>query len=277
MLKSILVPLDGSPATAAATDFAGLIARAHGASLTGLGVVDTPTITAGASAPVGGASFKHERDGALIEDARAKIGSFITTFGKTCTEAAVMHQTQVVEELPYAAINRIGRSHDLIVIGRDTCFHFETSDRPGETLGHLVRDSSAPLCVVTGESAAVETVLIAVDSATPSARTVQLFAHLGLCAEAAINVVSVDADTAVARARCAATADYLRLHGFEATVQPIVSLGKPDRAILDRATSCGAGMIVMGAHGGGKVHEFFFGGTTRRVLQESPVPVFIHH
>ena len=277
MLKTILVPLDGSAATIAASHFASLVARVQGATLTGLGVVDVPTIVAGSATPVGGASYKTERDHALIDDAKKKIGTFVATFDRTCTAAGVVHQTQIEEGLPYSVINRIGRSHDLIVIGRDTCFHFETSDRPGETLGRLLRDSSAPLCIVPGDVPEVKATIVAVDSATPSARTVQLFAHLRLWPDATVTVVSVDADANLARQRSDTTADYLRLHGYTATSLPIVSSERPGRSILETAAKLGAGLVVMGAHGGGAVHELFFGGTAKKVLRDSAVPVFIHH
>jgi nucleotide-binding universal stress UspA family protein len=54
-----------------------------------------------------------------------------------------------------------------------------------------------------------------------------------------------------------------------------VERGRPDQVILEEARRLGADVIVMGSHGHSSVGELFVGSTAHRVVQRSPVPVFL--
>jgi nucleotide-binding universal stress UspA family protein len=53
--------------------------------------------------------------------------------------------------------------------------------------------------------------------------------------------------------------------------------GSAAEAILERASALGAQMIVMGAYGRPRLEEFLIGSVTRRLLTESPAPLFLYH
>ena len=78
----ILVCLEGSASTHRAVDVAIDLARTLPAGLVGLAIVDAPDIVAGAATPIGGASYRRDRDAALLADAhqhaRAWISNFLT-------------------------------------------------------------------------------------------------------------------------------------------------------------------------------------------------------
>lgn len=276
-MKSALVTLDGSSSSNDARKYAIELATRFGFRLGGLGVVDVPTIEAGAAAPIGGGSFKADRDQALIEDARKKVKTFLSAFGRACTAAKVDHTSRAIDGLPYDVINRESRRDDVVIIGSNTCFHFETCDDPGETLGELVKDSSRPLLVVPPKRRKGATTLVATDGRTASARAVQMFVQLGLFRDHPAHVLNVCSDEDEARHHCEVTASHLRLHGFDVTEHPIASPANPEDVILEHIESLDADLVVMGAHGGGILHDFFFGGTASRVLSKATAPVFVHH
>lgn len=277
MLKSALVALDGSEASEVAQAFAIDFARRFNCRLEGLGIVDVPTIEAGGLAPIGGAMFKHARDEALISDARGKVTSFLGAFDTACTDAGVSHFIEDREGLPYTVIDRQARAHDLIIIGRDTRFHFETDDRKRETLGRLLRDSARPLIAIPRQRATGKATLIATDDRSPSARSVQLFAQLGLYVDQPVYVLSVDKHPEEASRRCHVSAEYLRLHGYEAKELPITASGGPEDIILKEIQGNDVGLVVMGTDGGHGLKDLIFGSTTSEVLRETTVPIFIHH
>lgn len=277
MLKSVLLPLDRSPASESARDFAiGLVAR-RDALVEGLVVVDVPTITAGAAAPIGGAAFKHRRDDALIDDARMQLAESLADFERACRLAVVMHRATNLDGVPYDVINDRARLHDLIVIGRGTCFHFETSEAFDVTLGKLLKDSARPLFVVPGEIPQGGPVIVAADGGLPSARSVLLFAQFELHKDDSIHVVSI-ADSEEQAKDCAEiTADYLRVHGYAAQGVGVASGEQPWAIILDQIVSQSARALVMGAHSARGLRDFFFGSTASKLINGSTVPIFIHH
>jgi nucleotide-binding universal stress UspA family protein len=69
---------------------------------------------------------------------------------------------------------------------------------------------------------------------------------------------------------------YLARHGVAAEIHPTpYSTGEAGAAILDLAKRQGCDMIVMGAYGHARWREILFGGATRHVLMQSPVPVLV--
>jgi len=72
-------------------------------------------------------------------------------------------------------------------------------------------------------------------------------------------------------------ADQLAWHGIPAEVRSIAPGADASESILEAAHRFGADLLVMGGYGHSRAREFVFGGFTRRVLQDSPLPVLMSH
>ncbi|SFT11132.1 Universal stress protein family protein [Sulfitobacter marinus] len=73
-------------------------------------------------------------------------------------------------------------------------------------------------------------------------------------------------------------AKWLTHHGCSVTVQQYPSGGQPvGDCILDHAKESGADMIVMGSYGHSRTREAIFGGTTRTLVEQTDLPVFLAH
>lgn len=71
---------------------------------------------------------------------------------------------------------------------------------------------------------------------------------------------------------------HLARRGLTVELQNIDSAGRPaSTCLLDAARAAGADMIVMGGYGRTRFSEMVFGGVTREMLHESPVPVLMSH
>lgn len=70
---------------------------------------------------------------------------------------------------------------------------------------------------------------------------------------------------------------YLRRHGVRA--RKFAAHGGVSVAddLLSAARSVGAGLIVMGAYGHGRIREMLFGGVTRHMIDHSPIPMLMAH
>jgi nucleotide-binding universal stress UspA family protein len=72
-------------------------------------------------------------------------------------------------------------------------------------------------------------------------------------------------------------AQYLSRHGIHAQVRNIEDgITPPDRLIREECIRWSADYVVMGAYGHGRLMEAF-GGVTRRMLADSPVPMVLGH
>ena len=71
---------------------------------------------------------------------------------------------------------------------------------------------------------------------------------------------------------------YLALHGLSAETHLIDAHNAPvGMVLLEAATDMGSGLLVMGGYGHSRIREFILGGTTRRILSNARIPVFIAH
>ncbi|MBD8892687.1 universal stress protein [Roseibium litorale] len=73
-------------------------------------------------------------------------------------------------------------------------------------------------------------------------------------------------------------ATVLARHGLKITVQSVVSADRPvSCALQDSARELGVDLIVMGAYGHSRLRENILGGTTREMLEQTTIPLFLSH
>jgi nucleotide-binding universal stress UspA family protein len=71
-------------------------------------------------------------------------------------------------------------------------------------------------------------------------------------------------------------AAYLARHGVKVAVDRLPSSGQSVAAVLSRhAADMDAELMVMGAYGHSRLRERIFGGVTRSILDEPPLPIFM--
>jgi nucleotide-binding universal stress UspA family protein len=277
MLKSILVGLDGSPFATAATELGIRWAQQFDALLAGLGIIDLPTISGPQAVPLGGMAFKEQRDESLAGEARRKVETALQAFAQRCAEAGVSCASHIATGLPAEQILLEAQRCDLILLGQQTYFQFETQSGPDETLPHVVKHSPRPVVAVPEKSRDGSAVVVAYDGSLQAARTLQTFQGTGLSRSHDVFVVCIHPDPTEA-AKCAQRAfEFLRFHDIAAHSRAIGTSDAPAQTILELVESLDAGLLVMGAYGQPTLKEFFFGSVTRTVLEQSPVPVFLYH
>jgi nucleotide-binding universal stress UspA family protein len=95
----------------------------------------------------------------------------------------------------------------------------------------------------------------------------------------AVTVLSIgSADVIETEYQGANVTRHLARHGINATAAACAAAesGVGD-ALLSRAADLGADLIVMGAYGHSRIHEWLLGGVTRHVLRHMTVPVLMAH
>lgn len=275
-LRTILVGLDGSPEGQMAVELGLRWARATGAGLVGLGIVDEPTIRRAEPVPLGAGSFKRERDDKRVEDARRRIEELLQDFARRCGEQDVA--SAVVERvgLPHEQIALEEERHDLVVLPRRSHFHLETERGPDDTVERVLRNSSRPVVTVPGQRWGSGPVVVAYHGGVHAARALQAFQALGIESEAEVVVISVHRDEAEAVERADGAMAFLASHGVLARRTTVADRGSAATSILRAADEMDARMLVAGRGGSHRVAELFSGSVTRTLLCDARMPVFLY-
>jgi len=285
MIRSILLALDTTEASTLAQHLAirvcQEIASRPGACgravhVTGVAVVDRPSIERPEPAPIGGGAFKVERDEAMLAHAHEKLTEILDRFEAQCRAAGIPCSTVRAEGLPYEQIQQEARSHDLIMIGKDTNFHFETSTETGDTVRRLLKASPRPVVVVPATVEKGTNVVIAYDGSLQSSHALHLWTLLDLRAhDSVVHLVSISVKRDEAELRCQEAATLLSYHDIEARTHPIESDAGLAEVIEEHAAEWSPKLVVMGAYGVGGIRAAFFGSETRAMLESSRSLLFL--
>jgi len=196
--------------------------------------------------------------------------------GRDTRVSAVWHEVegngreQTIEEALY---------NDLVVFARPP----KPEDLTSIGVGDVLVDSGRPLLLAPAAACPhpISNVVIAWKDTAPSARAVSAAMPLLTKAERIhiLHVAENREEEPQGPAPTERLADYLRRHGMRPQVGKLFFENRdPCEVLLEAAErKLQAGLLVMGAYGHSRAREFIFGGFTRKVLHDAPLPVFLSH
>jgi len=230
----------------------------------------------GAYAAVVSDAWYEERQ-ADMERLNRRIAAVTVLLAKTTLSTDVVGE---YSELAWAdeAIGLHARYADLVVVGPELL--------AGETLKSKVVEgtlfsSATPLLLVPSASRPALTpkrVMVAWDTSFEASRAVRasldMLARAGEVRLALVDPAeSEDGHGAEPGANIAA---FLARHGARVTVDRLPGSGQAVAEVLRRhAVDCSADLMVMGAYGHSRLRERVFGGVTKSMLDDPPLPVLM--
>jgi nucleotide-binding universal stress UspA family protein len=275
MLRTLLVALDASPFSETAATLALQWATRFGARLIGLGILDTPSLTAAEPVPLGASYFKRERDTGRLLDAQKHVAELLENFQSRCEAAGL--ESEVFEEVGDAAQCILREAHqcDLVILGHESHFHFETQDKPDQTLAHVLHGSPRPIVVAPAALKPGNGVMVAYGGGSEVARTLQVVQLLGLAQGQTVHLVSVSrADKTTER--CAdLAARFLESHQVPYEVHLVESNAPAGQVLLERVHEINPQLLVMGSHIPHHLRDLFTSSVSQTILTSCPVPVLI--
>ncbi len=176
--------------------------------------------------------------------------------------------------LPSEALVNAGALADMIVVGRFA--HTQSAvQRPGSLLGDILQASHTPLLICSKDQKSFDpfgTAVVAWNGSFEAANALR--AALPLLRQAsAVHIVTVDDGKHYDFPPLGAS-EYLARHDVRSE---LVSETKGTLSVEDRivftAQGCDAAYLVMGAYGHSRAREFLFGGVTRSLLKDCPIPI----
>jgi nucleotide-binding universal stress UspA family protein len=279
MINDILVCLEGSTSTESATRIAIGIARDLNAQMAGLAIIDEPDIRAGAATSIGGASYKHERDDALVADAKKAADDWVALFEQRCRQAGVSARSLEIVGRPAESILTEMEAHHLTVIGRDANFRFETEAHDRKTLDTILHEAMRPVLLVpeTTEPELNKTILVAYDGSGAAKRAIASFAASGIAQGREVHVATVDDNGVVGMEMAERGVAMFRAANVAATAHSIVSVLSNIEALFKLAKDLQAGLMVMGAFTRSRLRQLFAGSVTRGVVERTEIPLYLQH
>ena len=279
MIKEALICLESSPSSDAATRLAITIASELRASLVGLAIVDEPDIRAGTATGFGGSSYKHDRDEALMADARERARECLTLFERRCLNAKVPATTMEIVGRPAESILGEMDRRELTVIGRDANFRYETENNDSATREAILHRATGPVLIVPDEIEGPlgKEIVVAYDGSRAARRAMASFAASGLAQSRNVHVASVD--DSGEQAWMMATAGVKLLGELDVVAEPsnIVSAHSSVDALAAYSRKLGAGLIVMGAFAHNRIAHLFHGSVTRGLVERTTIPLYLQH
>ena len=270
-MKTILVHVESGDASEARLLCALDLARATGAHLSCLAV--TPCNQFITSDPFGGA-YALPNVMAVLAEHKEKLRAALE---HRLAGEDVSWDYAHVDGHPPAAIASASRLADLVVLGKPLAG--AAGREAMSLLGEVVLNVSSPVLAVpegaTGFDAFAPAA-IGWNGSIEAANAVRAALPL-LRLAPSITVITVeehdDHDFPQTDIR-----EYLSRHGLHATMQCLPS-GESNIAdvILWTLSRSDAGYLVMGAYGHSRIREYMFGGVTRRMLSDLPVPLLLAH
>jgi nucleotide-binding universal stress UspA family protein len=171
-------------------------------------------------------------------------------------------------------VGTLGRAFDLILLERPA----KLNSLAEATLEDALFESGRPVLMAPPEAPASlgERILVAWNGSSETARAVA-FAMPFLEKAKQVDVVSVEGGT-VPGPLAEAVAQTLAAHGIPVRARHIPAEGRAAGAIfIDEAKAMNADFMVKGAYTQSRLRQLIFGGATRHILSEAPIPVLLAH
>jgi nucleotide-binding universal stress UspA family protein len=276
-ITRILLHADDSPASETRLQAALALATAFEAQVAALYLVAEPFIgaTVGRHLPKG---FAREHLATLEQEAEARLAALAALAAGHGATLETRRASGMLDRLPIL-LARAGRCADLIVVGPASA---EGGSDEALLAEAAFMDTGRPALVVPPGWAGTlppSRAVVAWDGSREAARAAGDAVPL---LQKATDVVVLVVDAAAAGVRFSdqpgsGLAGYLTRHGVKARVKQVASGGAIGATILAQVQEEQADLLVMGGYGHSRVREMLFGGTTRHILQQVPVPVLLAH
>jgi nucleotide-binding universal stress UspA family protein len=276
-LKNIEVFVDATPEGEKRVDYAATLAHQCGAHLAGIHVVSAARPEHRSDYYVVGKAIRASRawEKAADEAATTNIRRrFEAISGKhdLSVEFREIRRGRPDEDLILGSLHS-----DLVVIGQR-----ELLEMPGYlSPERLLLASGAPILVVPGgwKSEPIGEKILVGWNASREARRAVADALPFLVKAASVTLLVIDSNKRADRHGEEPGADialYLARHGAHVEVEQVSSRGSPVAdLILSYAADHGIDLIVIGAYSHARSVEMVFGGVTRTLLKQAPVPVLM--
>lgn len=276
MIKSILLPIDGSVYTEAQVRYTVELARAFDARVSVLSILDVRifewAVVMGTDGfvPIIPSNVYKEESKKILE---SKAAAVLEKCSEILTSENVEFDAEKISGSPSDIICEKAPLVDLLVIGMRGEFAKWKKNLVGATLDAVMRQWSKSILVTSREFKSIRNILFAYDGSERSNKALQLVGLFATQLSAPVTVLSVH-DKEIFRSKLLEEAQsYLK--PYKAQVDLVGVSGNPEKEIIRVAGERHCDLMIMGAFGHSRIREAILGSTTEQVVRKADVPVLL--
>lgn len=277
MIKTILIPVDGSANSATAVDYGIYIAPKLDASLSGLHVIDIYLIQGSMMTDVSATVGMPPYDGffeAVETSLKEKADYVLKNFEDRCRAAGVACGTKKnIGKISDTIIEEAEGADLILMAKKGEHFHLKEGGLIGSVAEVVIRHSGKPVMVIPESFREIESMGLAYDGSAPARKALELSLNISEKAKWPITVLIISADAAKA-ADLSAQVEDMAQKGL-ADCEVIISAGREADEILKFIAEGPVELMVMGAYGHNRLRELLLGSTTSHIIHKSPIPVLL--
>ncbi|MGW8323775.1 MAG: universal stress protein [Thermodesulfobacteriota bacterium] len=277
MIKSILIPTDGSAFSGVALEYGIYLAEKFGAKITGLHVVDARELEGPLLSDMAGSLGFSPYQNYLAKFRKILEGKgdvILEAFRSSCEERSIRTNVKRFSGVVANVISDEAKKADLVIIAQRGQHERWSSGLLGSTTESVVRKSPRPVLVTPNTFREFENVLVAYDGSVESNKALKTTLELFAYSETRLKSVVITHD----EKRCEALTE--EIEAFVSPYQVDVDIecleGEPSREILRYAGDKRIDLIVMGAFGHSRLHDLVLGGTTAYIIRNATLPVLLN-
>jgi len=276
MIKSILVGVDGSEYTDSVLKYSINMARAFGAKLRVITIIDVRifewSVYMGVDgfAPVFPSSVYLDESRKLLNQ---KADSVLKKCQEILDQAGVSYTTEKVEGAPVDVICEKANVTDMIVLGAHGEFARWGTKMMGATTEAISRQCDKPLFVAPKQVKEIKKILAPYDGSRNSNKALPLAGFFGIKFGAHVTVFAVDNNLEAAQSIAKEGKEYLS--AYDIFVEIETRKGNPDEEIVRFSDEGNFDLIIMGAYGHSRIKEAILGSTTEQVMRNTQIPVIL--
>lgn len=277
MIKSILIPTDGSPNSKIALEYGLYLSSLFSAELTGLNVIDVRSLEgpflSDISGSLGFSPYQNylPKFQQILEERRELI---LEDFRKLCeiksVQPKIKRHTGIISNIIAEEAKRV----DLVIIAQRGEHEKWSSGLLGSTTESVVRKSPRPVLVTPNLFRSFSNVLIAYDGGIEGNKALktacELFAPLNITLTVVFATIQEDAYKEL-------KSEVEEFIGpYHLNIELVWLKGEAGKEILNYAENNAIDLIVMGAFSHSRIHDLILGGTTAFVIRKSTIPILLN-
>jgi len=273
-VKRILVGLGLEACSETATRYAVDIAQRNAAELTGITLIDTPSLAHTGPTPIGAGVYAQQLSSERTETAYRLASRLAKQFHDACTTSDVPFTVRCEEGDPLASMISVARYNDLAIVGRDGLCEHGLIDEPHDGLVRLVSAGVRPMIVAPPVHRPINRVLVAYSGSMESAKTLRRFVQLNLWPGAHVRILHFSGtSTLEGEDLVNDAAHYCTAHGL--SVDTELRTGAAKLQLLGAADEWHADLIVLGNSARRLLVRRLFGETMLQTVREAELPLFL--
>ena len=276
MIKSLLVGVDSSAHAHAALEHAIELAKAFGARITGLHVLDIRYVE---MPPYVDYSYAFEAvppvftPPDLMDKFRAKGEHVLGHLRETVEKAGLPVETRMEEGVPGQVMADLAQEHDLVILGKRGEHAKWGRDLLGSTAESITRRSVVPVLLCEDKMRPLRSALLLYDGSEPAGRGLRLAADLAASTPVKLSVLTADDDAG--RGQTTVNAARAYLEPLKLTAAYSVRSGRPAKAAAAALSEHPADVVVMGTRGHSGLQHLILGSTAEQLMRSVRVPVLL--